>query len=109
MAVEITLNGETRRLDAPLSVRGLLESAGIDALISALDNPQDVFPVGGVIIRVPASQAEEARRLIEQGGFSVNGVVAGDPTAAAGSFAPLADGSLLVRKGRRDYRRLERA
>ncbi len=56
-------------------VRGLLETAGIEALITGLDAPQDVLPgVGGVVIRVPAEQAEEARRLIEeyrvQGDFS---------------------------------------
>ena len=51
----------------------------------------------------------EARRLIEQGGVSVNGTSAPDGTAAASSFTPLADGSLLLRKGRRDYRLLRRA
>ena len=30
MAVEITLNGETRRLEQSVSVRGLLESLGLD-------------------------------------------------------------------------------
>jgi hypothetical protein len=39
----------------------------------------------------------------------VNGVPAPDSSAAASSFAPLADGSLLLRKGRRDYRLLRRA
>ncbi len=49
-----------------LIVKGLLESAGIDALVSSLDAPQDVLPgVGGLIIRVPAEQAEEARQVIE--------------------------------------------
>ncbi len=48
-------------------VRGLLETAGIDALITGLDAPQDVLPgVGGVVIRVPEEQAEEARRIIEE-------------------------------------------
>jgi tyrosyl-tRNA synthetase len=51
----------------------------------------------------------EARRLIEQGGVSVNGVAAPDGAAKATSFTPLADGSLLLRKGRRDYRLLRRA
>ncbi len=46
-------------------VRGLLESAGIPALISAWDAPQDLLPgVGGVIVRVPADQAEDARTVI---------------------------------------------
>ena len=56
-----------------------------------------------------AASKSEARRLIEQGGITVNGAAAADPTAPAASFSPLADGSLLVRKGRRDYRMLRRA
>jgi tyrosyl-tRNA synthetase len=56
-----------------------------------------------------ATSKSEARRLVEQGGVSVNGAPAPDVTAAVASFAPLADGSLLLRKGRRDYRLLRRA
>jgi hypothetical protein len=48
-------------------VSGLLETAGIDVLVTAIDAPQDVLPgVGGVLVKVPASQAEEARRIIEE-------------------------------------------
>ncbi len=48
-------------------VSGLLETAGIDCMVTALDAPQDVLPgVGGVVIRVPAEQADEARRIIEE-------------------------------------------
>src|SRR5579883_1557489 len=48
-------------------VRGLLESAGIEAFQTGLDAPQDILPgVGGVVLRVPASQAAEARELIEE-------------------------------------------
>lgn len=48
-------------------VRGLLESAGIECLVSALDAPQDVLPgVGGLVVRVPSDRAGEARELIEQ-------------------------------------------
>lgn len=47
-------------------VAGLLESAGIEALITGLDAPQDVLPgVGGVVVRVAPEQAAEARQLIE--------------------------------------------
>ena len=56
-----------------------------------------------------ATSKSEARRLIEQGGVSVNGAPAPDGAAASSSFTPLADGSLLLRKGRRDYRLLRRA
>jgi hypothetical protein len=46
-------------------VQSLLESAGIDAIISGLDAPQDVLPgVGGVVVRVAADKAVEARQLI---------------------------------------------
>ena len=50
-----------------LVVHGLLESAGIQSQMTSLDMQQDIFPgVGGVILRVPADQAEEARSVIEQ-------------------------------------------
>ena len=58
---------DTQQESEAMVVRGLLESAGIEALMSSLDAPQDVLPgVGGVIIRVPAGQAEEARRMIRE-------------------------------------------
>ena len=78
--------------------------------------PTSALPASGeatlidlVIAAALATSKSEARRLIEQGGVSVNGASAPDGTAAASSFTPLADGSLLLRKGRRDYRLLRRA
>lgn len=48
-------------------VRGLLEAAGIECLVTSLEAPQDVLPgVGGLVVRVPADRAEEARRVIEE-------------------------------------------
>ncbi len=48
-------------------VQGLLESAGIEAIITGLDAPQNVLPgVGGVIVRVNPDDAEEARKLIAE-------------------------------------------
>jgi hypothetical protein len=48
-------------------VQGLLDSKGIDSVIVSLDAPQEILPgVGGVVIRVAAQKAEEARRLIEE-------------------------------------------
>ncbi len=49
-----------------LVVRGLLESAGIDCEVTALDFPQDVLPVGGSVITVRAEDAERARQVIEE-------------------------------------------
>lgn len=57
---------DTMEESEAMVVRGLLESAGIDAIITALDAPQDIFPrVGGVIVRVSPERAEEARSVIE--------------------------------------------
>lgn len=48
-------------------VRGLLESAGIEAMIQNREAPQDILPgVGGVIILVRPDQAEEAVETIEE-------------------------------------------
>jgi len=46
--------------------QGLLDSAGIESLISSLDAPQEILPgVGGVIVRVQADQAENAKKMIQ--------------------------------------------
>jgi Putative prokaryotic signal transducing protein len=48
-------------------VKGLLESAGIESDMRALDAPQDTFPgVGGTIILVRQEDAGQARRLIDE-------------------------------------------
>src|SRR5579863_7953828 len=48
-------------------VRGLLESAGIEAMIQNREAPQDILPgVGGVVILVRPEQAEEAVETIEE-------------------------------------------
>ena len=49
-------------------VAGLLESAGIECLVSSLEAPQDVLPgVGGLVVKVAADRADEARQVIEEG------------------------------------------
>lgn len=58
---------DTEQESEAMVVRGLLESAGIDSDVTALDAPQDVLPgVGGTIILVRQEDAERARRLIEE-------------------------------------------
>lgn len=48
-------------------VHGLLESAGIDSEITALDAPQDILPgVGGTVILVREEDAMKARQMIEE-------------------------------------------
>lgn len=50
-----------------LVVKGLLDSAGIDSALVSLDAPQEILPgVGGVVLRVAAEKAEEARQVIEE-------------------------------------------
>lgn len=49
-------------------VKGLLESAGIEAVINSIDTQQDIFPgVGGVVVLVPQDQVEDARQVITAG------------------------------------------
>jgi hypothetical protein len=58
---------DTEQESEAMVVRGLLESAGIDCDVTALDAPQDILPgVGGTIILVREEDAERARRLIEE-------------------------------------------
>lgn len=57
---------DTEQETEAMVVKGLLESQGIDALVTSIDAQQDILPgVGGVIVRVAADQAEEAREVIE--------------------------------------------
>jgi hypothetical protein len=48
-------------------VQGLLETHGIESLLTNLDAPQDVLPgVGGIVLRVRPEDADEARSIIEE-------------------------------------------
>jgi hypothetical protein len=58
---------DTEQESEALIVRGLLESAGIDADITSLDAQQEILPgVGGTVILVRAEDADQARTLIEE-------------------------------------------
>lgn len=57
---------DTEQESEALVVKGLLDSEGIDSVLTTLDVPQDVIPVGGVVIRVRPDQADEARRVIQE-------------------------------------------
>ncbi|MGH9499955.1 MAG: putative signal transducing protein [Terriglobales bacterium] len=58
---------DTEQESEALVVRGLLESAGIDADVTSLDAPQDILPgVGGTVILVREEDAESAKRTIEE-------------------------------------------
>ena len=76
---------DTKEESEAMVVRGLLETAGIEALVSYLDAPQDVLPgVGGIVVKVRANDAEQARSIIEdyrQNGDSGDNVepISGEP------------------------------
>jgi hypothetical protein len=58
---------DTQDESEAMVIQGLLDSAGIETLMTNLDAPQDVLPgVGGVVLRVTPDVAEEARRVIEE-------------------------------------------
>lgn len=58
---------DTQQETEALVIQGLLDSAGIESLMTNLDAPQDVLPgVGGVVLRVAPDVAEEARRVIAE-------------------------------------------
>jgi hypothetical protein len=58
---------DTERETEALVIKGLLESAGIEALVASLDSPQDVFPgVGGVVVQVSPEHADEAKAVIAE-------------------------------------------
>jgi hypothetical protein len=55
---------ESQQESEALVIQGLLEANGIESLLTGFDNPQEILPVGGVAVRVPADRAEEARAII---------------------------------------------
>jgi len=57
---------DTEEESEALVVQGLLESEGIECVMTSLDAPQDIMPIGGVVIQVTPDKAEEARALIEE-------------------------------------------
>ena len=64
--VELVQVFEAEQEAEALVVKGLLESAGIDCDLRAIDFPQDVLPMGGVILLVRAEDVQRAREIIEQ-------------------------------------------
>ncbi len=58
---------ESEQESETMVVQSLLESAGIEVLVTSFDAPQDVLPgVGGMAIRVREDQAEEARAVLAE-------------------------------------------
>ncbi len=77
---ELTAVFDTQEESEAMVVQGLLESSGIEAVITGLDAPQNILPgVGGVLVRVAPEDAEEARRVIAEN-RGVNPPEEGQPT-----------------------------
>jgi hypothetical protein len=64
---ELVIVFDSNQESEAMVVHGLLTSAGIDSLLLSLEAAQDVLPgVGGVVVKVNAAQAEEARQIIAE-------------------------------------------
>jgi hypothetical protein len=58
---------ESEQESEAMIVQGLLESGGIEVLLTNFDAPQDVLPgVGGMALRVREDRAEEARAILAE-------------------------------------------
>ena len=58
---------ESEQESEAMVVESLLQSAGIDVLVTNFDAPQDILPgVGGVKLQVREDQAEEARAILAE-------------------------------------------
>jgi hypothetical protein len=79
---------DTEQESEAMVVQGLLESEGIESLITNLDAPQDVLPgVGGVIVQVREQQADRALQLISE---SRTNAAAANPNLTDDSTEPTA-------------------
>lgn len=82
---------DTEQESEAMVVKGLLESEGIDSVLTNLDAPQDVLPVGGVVLQVRPEQADEARRIIQESrGTSVEELEAAEASAEGNPPEPTA-------------------
>jgi putative signal transducing protein len=57
---------DTEQETEALVVKGLLESAGIDAELGNSENAQDVLPVGGIGVLVREEDFARAKEVIEE-------------------------------------------
>lgn len=77
---------DTEQESEAMVVRGLLDSAGIESDVTALDAPQDILPgVGGTIILVREEDADKARGLIEEYRQSPDEIEADETGVSEGS------------------------
>ena len=64
---ELVIVFDSNQESEAMVVHGLLTSAGIDSVLLSLEAARDVLPgVGGVVVKVSAAQADEARQIIAE-------------------------------------------
>ena len=64
---ELVIIFDSNQESEAMVVHGLLTSAGIDSVMLSREAAQDVLPgVGGVVVKVSATQADEARQIIAE-------------------------------------------
>jgi len=64
---ELVIVFDSNQESEAMVVHGLLVSAGIDSVLLSLEAARDVLPgVGGVVVKVNAAQADEARQIIAE-------------------------------------------
>ncbi len=64
---ELVVVFDTKDEAEALVVQGLLESNGIESMLTNPEVPQDILPgVGGIVVRVRPDQLEMARNLIAE-------------------------------------------
>ena len=57
---------DTEKEAEALVISGLLDSAGIQSNVAALDFPQDVMPMGGTVVMVREEDVERAQGVIDE-------------------------------------------
>ncbi len=109
LAYELTklVHGEEEADRAQAAARALFSGAGL-----AADMPTSVLPeavgmglLDAMVAAGLAASKGEARRLVQQGGVSVNDQKVTDPAATL-SAADFADGAAVIKKGKKVYHKI---
>ena len=61
---------ETRQESEAMVIQGLLDSAGIESMVTSDIGARDVLPLGTIVVRVARAEAESAKNVI--GDFQTN-------------------------------------
>ncbi|MBE5921588.1 MAG: tyrosine--tRNA ligase [Lachnospiraceae bacterium] len=114
LAYEITkiVHGEEEARKAQDAARAIFEAGGKSADMPTTTYPADQLAAGIDLITLMvdtklAKNRSEARRLIAQGGVSVNDVKISDDKAVFSSTDFDADGAIIIKKGKKGYHQIK--